>query len=47
MNRNDEEGLKPVEPPSKEHKPNWRETYATKAEIKQMLADHAYLATTR
>ena len=27
----------------KEHKPNWRETYATKAEIKQMLADHVYL----
>ena len=28
---------------AKEHKPNWRETYATKAEIKQMLADHVYL----
>ena len=27
----------------KEHKKNWRESYATKAEIKQMLADHVYL----
>ena len=27
----------------KEHKPNWRETYATVAEIKQFLSDHIYL----
>ena len=27
----------------KEHKPNWRETYATVAEIKQFLSDHVYL----
>ena len=43
----DEEEKKPKkkrkEGEPKEHKPNWRETYATKAEIKQMLADHVYL----
>ena len=27
----------------KEHKPNWRETYATVGEIKQFLSDHIYL----
>ena len=27
----------------KEHKPNWRETYATVAEIKAFLSDHVYL----
>ena len=28
---------------SKEHKKNWRETYATKKEIRQMLSDNVFL----
>ena len=28
---------------AKEHKPNWREVYATVGEIKAFLSDHVYL----
>ena len=28
---------------SKEHKKNWRETYATRKELRQMLSDNVFL----